>query len=450
MYLVQIISLVIYAVVMCGSLYDFKRTVIIWVPFSFLFSPQVCVLYNPPITALTVAVNLSLVMFYFLFKRGYNNTYNNEYFFFMPAIKVMCCSFLLATVFSDMPFMSSFNRIVKTTIESFGMIIILYRVLNTKDDIFLFVKILAISAIIFCLDGLIEGLTHINPWGDFLYFFSRCDEETSGRGWHIPYSISGTGLMRFGMIRCYSVFAYHIIFGFSCCLVLYILMVMYKYKENIFSCHNTKNNIIYYVLFGLLSIGVILCNSKGPMLLLIFILLTQYGFKELINPLLLTPIIIIVLLILIYFPDYFLNFTSLVDSDVAEEGGGSSVALRQRQMTVAMNLFSRSPLCGNGIGSVVYYKQFGFEEILGAESIWLKLLPDQGILGVFAYLYIYINLYVNSKNIMPLKTSLFFLVGIFIFDTTNGTAYGILFWWIGIFLCIRRYYELKNLQYECY
>lgn len=445
MYIVQVISILIYIVVIIGALYNFKRTVLIWFPLSLLFSPQVCILYNSPITALTVAVNLSLVLLYFGFKRvKLKNRLNAEPFFLMPAIIFMCWSFFLATVVSEMPFVSSFKRIVKTTVESFGMIIILFRVLNTKEDILLFTKMLAISAFIFCLDGIIEGITYINPWGDFLYFFSRCDEETLGRGWHIPYSISGTGNMRFGMIRCYSVFPLHIVFGFACCLVLYVYMIMYKNGETIFSHSKIINKVAYYTLFGLLAIGIVFSNSKGPMLLAIFIILTQYGIKQIFNPLVIAPVVIVFLIILIYFPDYLLNFTSLFDSDVADEGGGSSITLRQRQMVAALQLFSRNPIFGNGIDSVVYFRESGFEEILGAESIWLSLLPDQGIIGVLAYLYMFLCVYNRSKNIIPFKTLFFFLIGILIFDTTNGTAYGRLSWWIGVLLCIRKYYKLKK------
>lgn len=68
MYLIQIIALLVYAIVMISALIDFKKTVLVWVPISLLFNPRVCVLYQPPVTALTVAVDLSLVMMFFFIK----------------------------------------------------------------------------------------------------------------------------------------------------------------------------------------------------------------------------------------------------------------------------------------------------------------------------------------------------------------------------------------------
>ena len=138
MCLIQIIALSVYAIVMISALIDFKKTVLVWVPISLLFNPRVCVLYQPPVSALTVAVDLSLVMMFFLLKRkkeGSGSRYNNDTYFFAPAVKIMVASYVLSSLFSEMPYSSSFNKIIKQLIDYFGIIYILFKCLNTKEDI---------------------------------------------------------------------------------------------------------------------------------------------------------------------------------------------------------------------------------------------------------------------------------------------------------------------------
>ena len=130
MYLIQIIALAVYAIVMISALIDFKKTVLVWVPISLLFNPRVCVLYQPPVTPLTVAVDLSLVMMYVLFMRkkdGSGSRYNNDTYFFAPAIKIMVASYVLSSLFSEIPYSISFNQIIKQLIDYFGMILKLLR-----------------------------------------------------------------------------------------------------------------------------------------------------------------------------------------------------------------------------------------------------------------------------------------------------------------------------------
>lgn len=451
MYLLQIISIIIYSFVVFFATRDFKRTVLIWVPFSFLFNPQVCVLYTSPITALTVAVDLSLVMLYFLYYRinQFKSQFYSEKFFFSSAIKLMVLSYIISSFFSVIPFGSSFNRLIKTTVDNFGIIYLLYRCLNTKEDVLLFIKCFCISAIIFCSNGIIEGLIGENLWGDFVFYNSRCDETTLGRGWHYPNFISG-GNVRFGMLRCYSFFNLHIAYGFACCLVLFVLLIIFNQGNKIFNgISQSYNKMIYYLLFLMLFLSIIFCNSKGPMLMVIFILLTQYSVSSLLRPMVLFSLVLLVCIILLYFPEYLYNFLSLSDEELAEEGGGSTMQTRQEQFATAYELFVRNPLVGNGIGSTTYLRQYGFEEIRGAESAWLKVLPDQGILGAIAYLYMFKSLYDGAKQIMPRKIYFYYLLAVFIFDFTNGSAYTRLIWWIGVFLVIRRYYQIKEEESYC-
>ena len=87
------------------------------------------------------------------------------------------------------------------------------------------------------------------------------------------------------------------------------------------------------------------------------------------------------------------NFYSLVDSKIAEEGGGSTVHGREIQFRAALNMFELNPLFGNGPGSIAVLKNIGNNnEILGAESSWMQILPERGLFGAIVYIYMYIYL----------------------------------------------------------
>lgn len=447
MFLIQIIALAVYAIVMISALIDFKKTVLVWVPLSLLFNPRVCILYQPPVTALTVAVDLSLVMLYVLLmknKEGSGSGYNNDDYFFAPAVKLMVASYVLSSLFSEIPYSISFKMIIKQLIDYFGIIYILFKSLNTKDDVKLFTKALILSVLVFTINGIFEGIFKINALGAFIYLNTPDTEDMTSRSYYSPF---GEGELRFGMIRCYSVFGLHLLFGFACCMALFLTLILQKEKFGIFN-GSSKSNLIYFPIIALLGAGIVLSNSKGPMLCGLLILLARYKVKDLFNIWTITPLIIVFILVNIYLPDYFNNFLSLFDSNLAEEGKGSSVALRERQFQVAFSLFLNNPIFGSGINAATYFQNNGFEDILGAESIWLKLLPDQGVFGVVAYLYMYYVIYRNSKNIVPKHILIFFLLAVLCMDTTNGSAYGKIIWWMSMFLVVRRYYELKYKNYE--
>lgn len=442
MCLIQIIALSVYAIVMISALIDFKKTVLVWVPISLLFNPRVCVLYQPPVTALTVAVDLSLVMMFFFLKRkkeGSGSGYNNDTYFFAPAVKIMVVSYVLSSLFSEIPYSSSFNKIIKQLIDCFGIIYILFKCLNTKEDIILFIKALILSSLIFTINGICEGIIKINPIGTLIYLNTPDTEDMMSRSFYSPFA---EGNLRFGMTRCFSVFALHLQFGFACCVALYLILILQKERVQLLRIIN-NSNYIYIPIIALLGTGIIFSNSKGPMICGAIIILSRYKFKDLFNIWTIMPLIIGIILVEIYLPDYFNNFFSLFDSDLAEEGKGSSVALRERQFQVALSLFERNPLFGCGINAAGYFQSNGFEDLLGAESIWLKILPDQGIFGVISYLYMYYLIYNSSKNIIPHNVLIFYLLAIFSMDTTNGSSYGRIIWWMSMFLVVRRFYEIK-------
>lgn len=449
MYLLQIIALVIYVIVMIAAIYDFRKTVIAWVPLSLLFNPQVCILYFPQALALTLAVNASLIGVFFTIKRGVvKYAGNNEPFTIRAFMVFMIMSYIISMMFSVIPFASSVNKLIKTVFINYGMIYVYFRCLNTKEDIKLLVKISLLVAILITLDGIVEWVTHVNIAGDFIFLTSPHFEELGDRSYYIPYFVSEHFRSRYDMTRSYSFFALHIHFGTACAMLFFLIMQFFKNKWCIYKSETIIYKIFIMIVLLLLLFGVVCSNSKTPMLGLGVLMFALFRFKDVFNIKFLIALVLCMVLLSVYAPNYVNNLFSLTDEELADEGGGSTIAVRKMQLNTVMHIFYQSPLIGTGIGAVNCFSKniVEYGELLGAESQWFQLFVDQGILGCIAYIYMYFVMINFCKGIVPSKTYKFFLASVLVMETTTGGINLLL--WLPILIAIRRYYLLQKCKYK--
>lgn len=418
---------VIYLTLMACAIKNFKKTIIIWIPFSLLFNSQVCAIYSPAI-AFTVVCNLSFIAMYFMgVGKLRKNNYNQEPFRLKYFVFPMLGSILLSSLFSNIPFTASINTLVKSSIMEYGMLYIFYRCISTSDDVKLFVKVASIVAIAIVLDGIIEFITHVNIVGDFIYKNSPHTYDLRGRSFFVPYDVSGKFQSRFGLPRCYSFFGLHISFGIVCFLMFTLLMFCKRFHVQIFN--ERRNVFIINTAIIMSAIGVFLSNSKTPMIGFLIILLAFYHLSSLLKIHVILPLAVGLTIILLFFPEYLNTFFSITDDNLAVEGGGSSVAMRQKQLSSILLMFEASPIIGNGINSAMYFSNnvAGFEDILGAESRWFKLLADQGLLGCTIYASQFVALWKFGKQTIPNRILFFYLCSILAVETSSG-GISLLFW----------------------
>lgn len=94
---------------------------------------------------------------------------------------------------------------------------------------------------------------------------------------------------------------------------------------------------------------------------------------------------------------------SFVHSDTAVSG--SSLDMRIMQLLVILPFFLNSPIWGNGYAYTWTFVKEVDADIYGAESIWLQLLVDFGVIGAIAYImclvYIgrYLRRYYGKKSV---------------------------------------------------
>lgn len=441
MYLAQIIAFVIWLIASTCALIKFKQTVLIWMTVRVLFNAQIALRYNSPGMSAVIAIDMTLILIYFL---RYKNNKNKEglrlnKFPLTLALWITLASFILSSLFAITPLSAGLVATLKYFVSNFGIIFILYKCLNTRDDVALYVKTAFIVAIMITCLGLFESIFKDNPWLDFVYLNSPQNEMTKGRMYYTPPFLRDGLQTRLGMIRAYSFMGIHIAFGTVCVYLLYMFTAIKKY-----GLQKYNPTLLNLVILLLLS-GALASNSKTPIVGILVLLFSFYHFKDIVHPKVILPLITIFILILVYVPSAAMNFMSLFDKELAQEAGGSSVAGRKVQFEIALNLFEMNPLIGNGIGSINVMKHIGNNDlILGAESSLMQILPERGLLGLVAYIITYWSLFKYGRKFLPFNICFFYLASLGVMELATGILDMPL--WIGVYFCVIRMFQFKRLR----
>ena len=117
------------------------------------------------------------------------------------------------------------------------------------------------------------------------------------------------------------------------------------------------------------------------------------------------------------FHDYFNEiFQSIVNSN--QTNIGSSQDMRQTQYDIGIYYFLQAPILGHGTAYIWNYVTQYNPEMFGAESIWLSLMVDYGIVGCITYLLWYVVSYLHMKKF----SMLFYLLVIMALNTMTSTV----------------------------
>jgi hypothetical protein len=71
---------------------------------------------------------------------------------------------------------------------------------------------------------------------------------------------------------------------------------------------------------------------------------------------------------------------------------GSNSDMRLGQLLITIDFWLRSPVWGNGLGTLFVGEAAGIKELHGAESFWFPVLADYGIIGVMAVIFGFANI----------------------------------------------------------
>ena len=441
MYPVQYIAFAIFIFMMVFTVVSFRKSVLFWIPFHVLCNPMIALTFNPGI-AVGIAVVSFQFVYYLLFVRASATsvTLNPDQFVLKDVVGLCVFSFLISIAFASVPISASLIPTLKYFILGFIPLFLFQKSLCSSKDLYFFIKCCIVVTLLTFSLGAIESVLHDNPYLDFLYLISPPDELEKGRMSYVPpFLFDYATNERFGLRRCYSFFGLHLLYGFaSACL---FFMFAFLYTKKLLRLKMFHLIIIVGMCLG----GVFFSNSKQAMLSVCVMFFAFYKVKDVLNIKVIAPVIAVIAAVVIYAPDYFLNFVSLVDSDVAEEGGGSSVALRQSQGSVMFDLFMTNPITGIGPGGNVWQvinNTSKYGGLMGSESVWLLVPSERGIIGIIAYLSIFKCFWSRLKNVVPIRILFFLLLSVFVADSAGGEKDMIL--WGNVVIFVYRVYSLKR------
>lgn len=188
--------------------------------------------------------------------------------------------------------------------------------------------------------------------------------------------------IRFGFKQIQCVFSYHETAGcFFWMMATYFTWLLLTENQVI-----SRKRII--LIIALTSICCFLTGSRSSIVSLCIGLLPLAIVNK--KYIILVPIVIFVCLYSM--PDYFGEiYSSIVDSDSANMGSSSD--LRERQLDASLFYLYNSPsgaFWGHGLGYTDEFLIGNVTDLAGGESLWFRLMIDQGILGIIVMVYIFI------------------------------------------------------------
>lgn len=347
-----------------------------------------------PIGSTSLGTILIVITLFIWLIRGHNKVFVIKKSIFTFGILLMSISFIV----------SNYYGVVKHTPSVFLSIIHLLSIYviidclnnNQKTSYFAIQTVVSLSTL-FSINGLIETLTHINPLLNLGIDIGLISND-------IPIIEE----VRFGFKRAQSVFDMHTSWGgytlLSFCLVFFII----KYKGYIIK-HP-------FFLLSIIGANCFLTGARSAILGFVISFIAFINFDDLIERK--NKKIICILLILSFlFLDYFQTIISSFQN--TDNVDGSNVDMRENQFEICFYHFLKSPIYGNGISYTWEFALPMDKNLNGAESLWIPILIDQGIIGVIAIVTMYLLAAVYLYKTGNTKF-IFVLLGFLVFNTLSS------------------------------
>lgn len=292
-------------------------------------------------------------------------------------------------------------------IRYFGLPVCFYYYVIRGQNVFpSFVRALLYFSLFVFLYSMLETIIGTSPIVNFI-------NDYNGNGYNMDETF------RYGLKRVQAVFIHSTALGYYCVTVVAFFML---FMNNKFRVLYSINNRLYWLVIWGLTITAFLTGTRSAIIPIVIVYFWNYKFKILkVKNLLGYAIIICIAYFLasIYLADYLSSiWNSILNTN--DNAVGSSTDMRDRQFEIAFYYWAQAPILGNGAGYTFDVVTPQNVDMYGAESIWMPLLIDNGIVGCVAYLLCYISAF---KYILSNKFSMsgiMFLGLIFFVNTATS------------------------------
>lgn len=332
---------------------------------------------------------LSVVCFFFIKGKNPNTK------FIMPiwgySIIMICISLFITNLVAH----EKHNVTLLFSISELLLPIIFYYIIKGNlHFIKRYLVYLYVLGIIISIYGFVETFTSSNLFISFM---------NSNHLYRTEYLVTE---VRYGLKRAQSIYSMHTTFGGYALFIGFCLAYL-KFK---FGNILHKPYIMRYS--TMLYICTFFTGARSAILGAIVSLASFMRFKAK-NILLLVFLLLIVFLFSSYFN---LIFNSFVDTSTV---AGSNDEMRANQLDIAYAIMSQNFWLGNGISYTWTIAQDDYDTLYGAESLWLPIMIDQGILGLISYILLFISMIVYVIQGQQIKL-IYFILAFVVFNTLSS------------------------------
>lgn len=353
------------------SFSHFHRGFLMFLIFRLLLGLNITLISVPSFPVIRLDMVMT-VIFILLFISNYSrySVDKSEFPLKIPFI-LLFVSWTISTVFAYVGLGGSFSQYIGNVSKDLILIWVIWRVV-TLNDIYFIMKWLFIIFLFAGIYAIFEKMTSLNPIRDYEMSLAG----SAGVDW--AYSVDD--------IRGYrvqSIFEHAIGAGINFIIyILYVIIfiVMYKYKF--------RNSKIMILLCVLCALSAIFTNSRTPV---VFFAISCFSFIKIWSKKTYLYLALISLLMVLIMPLIYDNldiFRTIITPNTEESQYGSSPDLRYRQLYAAFGLFNMSPIYGLGFNYYSVMKNSFSFELIGRESMWFSILPELGLIGIIANLFL--------------------------------------------------------------
>lgn len=360
----MILMLFISIALMLYSLFDFKKSV---------YVSSIIVILQAHLSSGIPGVKfyyLISIFQLFLFGGNYKNIRGRSKTQKYPMLLLIPCvlAFVGYMLSSYWGVCKPYAQIIVTSVATFLYPIVLFKCIKNKTDLVEFLSIFIVFFLIVGIYTLVEELTGRNFYSELI------SSMGIGEGY-----FGGVGVkMRYGLKRCNSILAFSSTLGLTASFAFFVFL--YMRINRIFINRKVEN-----LLLVLLPICVLLTGTRSSYVVFVIaifpFLLWGRAYQSKIFRFLITLAVVAV----IVFAEYWgVIIDSILDSN--EASTGSSLDMREAQLDIALYFWQQSPIWGFGKNYITQYVIPNFPAMLGAESIWFRMLVDYGGVGCVTYL----------------------------------------------------------------
>lgn len=370
---------------MLYSLIDFKRAFTYYIVYQLFLSNNITFVQLPGIPLLTIDTAMLLgfiALYYFYYKKRYKATYS---FPFIKPLIFIGIVYTIAFFFSAAGMNVALSQYALQMCSQVFFPILIWNILEKKDDAQVLIKILSIVFIFICLYAIVEWMTESNPFIEY----EQSLISDSNRVFNGIYDDN-----EFRGRRVQSVFEHPIGGGVN--FAIYAIMVftiLFKYP------FIYKIQKIHIATAVICLICVVLTNSRGPILFCLIGTMSYINIKNARFRYGAIAALIAFIVIAPYFTQYGDTVLSLFSSSVRKNYVGSDEKMRIEQFVSAFSLIKDSPVWGVGFNfTKAALNRYYMQGLLGLESLWLWAIVQCGLLGVISTFY-----YMCSTLVIPIK-----------------------------------------------